>query len=132
MTITYIWRGEFTNESLNRLHAEAFRHRPLADDWRTQVTRHSLGWVCTCDDTDLVGFVNVAWDGGVHAFVLDTIVADRYRHRGIATEMVRISTRKAREARCEWLHVDFEEHLHEFYFDRCGFERTNAGLIKLI
>jgi hypothetical protein len=86
MTITYIWQGEFANESLNRLHAEAFRHRPLFDDWWAQVTRQSLGWVRTYDGADLVGFLNVAWDGGVHAFILDTIVADRYRHRGIATE----------------------------------------------
>ena len=44
-------------------------------DWRAQVERHSLGWVCATDGGgSLVGFVNVAWDGGVHAFVLDTLV----------------------------------------------------------
>lgn len=38
---------------------------------------------------------------------------------------------KARAARCEWLHVDFEAHLRPFYFDACGFEETSAGLIAL-
>jgi hypothetical protein len=76
MKIEYNWRGEFTNEALNHLHAEGFQHRLLADDWWAQVTRHSLGWVCARHNQDLVGFVNVAWDGGVHVFVLDTVVAD--------------------------------------------------------
>jgi hypothetical protein len=29
-------------------------------------------------------------------------------------------------------HVDFESSLSGFYFERCGFAPTNAGLIKLI
>ena len=37
----------------------------------------------------------------------------------------------ARSAGCEWLHVDFEDHLHGVYFDACGFTPTNAGLIEL-
>jgi ribosomal protein S18 acetylase RimI-like enzyme len=132
MTIEYRWRSEFTNEALNHLHAEAFQHRLLTDDWRAQVSRHSLGWVCAHDSQVLVGFVNVAWDGGVHAFVLDTVVAAEYRHRGIATAMIGICVKEARGARCEWLHVDFENHLKDFYFDRCGFKPTNGGLIKLV
>ncbi len=132
MNIRYSWRGEFTNEALNHLHAEGFQHRLFADDWWGQVTRHSLGWVWAHHNQDLVGFVNVACDGGVHAFVLDTLVADRYRHRGVATEMIRICTKEARGARCEWLHVDFVDPLRAFYFDRCGFETTNGGVIKLV
>jgi hypothetical protein len=30
----------------------------------------------------------------------------------------------------EWLHVDFEPHLDEFYH-KCGFKETRAGLIRL-
>jgi hypothetical protein len=37
----------------------------------------------------------------------------------------------ARAAGCEWLHVDFDDHLRSFYFDACGFTPTNAGLIAL-
>lgn len=93
--------------------------------------RHSLGWVCAFDDSTLVGFVNVAWDGAGHAFILDTVVADSHRRAGIGAELVAVATREARAAGCEWLHVDFEDHLREFYFDACGFQSTNAGLIPL-
>jgi N-acetylglutamate synthase-like GNAT family acetyltransferase len=130
--IEFVWRGNFTNEALNQLHAEGFNHRLFADDWRTQVSSHSLGWVCARHNQQLIGFVNVAWDGGVHAFILDTLVTDAYRHRGIATRMIELCTKEAKRAGCEWLHVDFEDHLKKFYFDRCGFQPTNAGLIKLL
>ncbi|KUF19047.1 GNAT family N-acetyltransferase [Streptomyces silvensis] len=132
MTITYEWRGDFDNEDVNVLHAEAFEHPLLPIDWQTQLRRHSLGWVCARGaDGSLVGFVNVAWDGGVHAFVIDTMVAEDARKSGIGTELVATAVRGAREASCEWLHVDFDEHLRPFYFEACGFVPTDAGLIAL-
>jgi GNAT superfamily N-acetyltransferase len=133
MSIIYTWRGPFENAELNALHAEAFGHEVFDDDgwdWSAQV-QHSLGWVCARDASALVGFVNVAWDGEVHAFVLDTMVASSARHRGIGTELVAATVAEARAAGCEWLHVDFEDHLRPFYFDACGFAPTNAGLISL-
>ncbi|MFD0417744.1 GNAT family N-acetyltransferase [Streptomyces sp. NPDC127108] len=131
MTITYDWRGAFDNGEVNALHAEAFDHVVLTIDWLAQVRRHSLGWVCARRDGELVGFVNVAWDGGVHAFVLDTMVAAGGRRAGVGSELVAVAAREARAAGCEWLHVDFDEHLRDFYFDACGFEPTDAGLIAL-
>ena len=131
MAVAYAWRGAFTSAELNVLHAEGFEHDLLDWDWRGQVERHSLGWVTAREDDELVGFVNVAWDGVVHAFVLDTMVAMRARRRGIGTELVAIAVTEARNAGCEWLHVDFEDHLRAFYFDACGFTPTNAGLIEL-
>lgn len=131
MTITYEWRGGFDNHEVNFLHAEAFEHRVLADDWQAQVRRHSLGWVCARDADRLVGFVNVAWDGGVHAFVLDTMVAADARRRGVGHTLVGIAVREARAAGCEWLHVDFDPHLRSFYFAACGFTPTDAGVIRL-
>lgn len=65
----------------------------------------------------LVGFVNVAWDGASHAFILDTVVARSHRSRGIDTELVAVAVREAKAAGCEWLHVDFELHLRRFHFD---------------
>ncbi|MFF0739395.1 GNAT family N-acetyltransferase [Streptomyces sp. NPDC004111] len=131
MTITYEWRGDFENEAVNALHSEAFDHAPLPIDWWVQVNRHSLGWVCARVASRLVGFVNVAWDGGVHAFVLDTMVVEDMRKAGVGTELVAVAARHARAAHCEWLHVDFDDHLRPFYFDACGFEPTDAGLIAL-
>lgn len=37
----------------------------------------------------------------------------------------------AKAAGCEYLHVDFEDHLGPFYFGACGFAATNAGLLSL-
>lgn len=132
MNVRYEWRGEFANAAVNGLHAEAFGHRVLAgDDWYGQVRRHSLGWVCAWDGEELVGFVNVAWDGSVHAFILDTMVSAAAGRQGVGTKLVAVATDEARRAGCEWLHVDFEDHLTGFYFDACGFTPTNAGLIAL-
>ena len=130
--IRYAWRGPFTNAELNPLHAEGFGHAVLPDDdWVGQVERHSLGWVTAREDDRLVGFVNVAWDGGVHAFLLDTLVPRSHRGRGIGTRLVAIAAEGARAARCEWLHVDWDDDLRRFYVDACGFVVTEAGLLRL-
>ncbi|WP_407562932.1 GNAT family N-acetyltransferase [Streptomyces sp. 184] len=131
MTITYEWRGAFDNADVNALHAEGFDHPVLDIDWRAQLGRHSLGWVCARDGGVLAGFVNVAWDGGVHAFVLDTVVAAARRREGVGVALVAEAVAGARAAGCEWLHVDFDEELRPFYFDGCGFTATPAGLIAL-
>jgi len=126
------WRGAFDNRALNELHAEAFEHRVLDDDWTAQVRGHSLGWVCAWGEGgELVGFVNVPWDGACHAFIVDAIVSARAGRQGIGTAMVKLATEQAREAGCEWLHVDFEEHLRSFYVDACGFQPAPAGVVKL-
>ena len=133
MAITYTWRGDVSSTELNRLHADAFETRVYGDDewdWVAQLG-HSLGWVVARDGDVLAGFVNVVWDGLVHAWIQDTMVAIAARHRGIATELVARAVDQSRAAGCEWLHVDFEDHLRAFYLETCGFEPTNAGLIRL-
>jgi GNAT superfamily N-acetyltransferase len=75
--------------------------------------------------------VNVAWDGGVHAFLLDTKTHGLFQRKGIGTHLVELAARQAKAASCEWLHVDFEPELEAFYFDACGFQPTPAGLIHL-
>lgn len=131
MTIDYQWRGRFGNDEINALHAEGFGHRLLDDDWWGQLNRHSLGWVIARDGEALVGFVNVAWDGGIHAFILDTLVAPAARRRGIGAALVGVAAGEASAAGCDWLHVDFDEPLRDFYFKACGFQSTPAGLIRL-
>ena len=131
MTITYEWRGDFGNAAINALHAEGFGHRRGDVDWRARVHQHSLGWVCAWQGGELAGFVNVAWDGGAHAFILDTVVAAGARRAGIGTGLIAAAVEHARAAGCEWLHVDFEDHLAGFYVQACGFIPTSAGLISL-
>ncbi len=100
MTITYKWRGDVRDAELNTLHAEAFGHEVYPDDeWNwTEQLGHSLGWVCARDGDELVGFVNVPWDGVVRAFVLDTMVAASHGRRGIGTELVAVAVTEARRA----------------------------------
>ena len=129
--VEYSWRGPFADADVNALHAEGFGHRLLDDAWNAQLERHSLGWVTAVDGDELVGFVNVAWDGGVHVFLLDTLVRADRRRQGIGTALVRAAVAGARGSGCEWLHVDFDDHLRGFYLDECGFTPTGAGLVPL-
>lgn len=131
MNTRYEWRGEFTNAALNQLHAEGFDHQLHADDWVKQTQQHSLGWVCAYAGEELIGFVNVAWDGAFHSFLLDTLVAAGFRRRGIGSKLVEMAAAGARAAGCEWLHVDFDPELRDFYTQVCGFESTDAGLMAL-
>jgi hypothetical protein len=131
MDVRYTWRAPFANADVNSLHAEGFAHAVLHTDWRTRVERHSLGWVCAFEADRLIGFVNVAWDGGAHAFVVDTLVDRARRHAGVGRGLLDVATRESRAAGCDWLHVDFEEELREFYVGACGFAPTSAGLIAL-
>jgi len=123
------WRGPITDDEMVDL-VESHGGDPLAG-WWAQVRSHSLGWVAARSAGVLVGFVNVAWDGGDHAFLLDTKTRGGHQHQGIATRVVALAAEHAREAGCEWLHVDFSPELAPFYFDACGFRPTEAGLIHL-
>ena len=95
-----------------------------------QILPRSLGYLGAFDGQRLVGFVNLAWDGGVHAFVLDTCVHADFQRRGIASDLVRQAAQVAKSRGAQWLHVDFEPQLESFYRG-CGFRPTGAGLIDL-
>jgi len=132
--ITYEWRGRVGNAELNALHAEAFETRVYDEDewnWVELLQRHSLGWVVARDGGRLVGFVNVLWDGLVHAWLQDTMVLGSARCHGVGRALVAAAVAETRSAGCEWLHVDFDDSLRPFYYDACGFTPTNGGLIEL-
>lgn len=121
---------EIGNEELNALFGEAW---PAHSEWDfTRTLAHSLAWVCAyrSGNEQLVGFVNLAWDGAQHAFILDTTVHPDFRRRGIGQRLVHEAVTVAWEHGLEWVHVDYEPHLHEFY-DACGFRHTPAGVIDL-
>lgn len=129
------WRGEFSSTEVNRLHAEAFGTRVFSDtewDWRRLCAEHSLGWVVARDDDGaLTGFVNVLWDGLVHAWLQDVMVAAAARRHGLGVGLVRAARAGATAAGCEYLHVDFDADLRDFYLGACGFTPTGAGLMRL-
>ena len=131
MPITYVSRFAVDDAVLSRLHARAFGYAETVSGWRRRLDRHALTWIGAFhDDGALIGFVQVAWDGGTHAFLLDTAVAPEHQRRGVGAGLVAAAVRDVEAAGCEWLHVDFEPHLAGFY-GRCGFRGTAAGVLPL-
>ena len=117
-----------TDEVWNALHLKGNPdHR-----WESCETflNYCLGYIGAYDGENLIGYVRVAWDARDHAFLLDPTVIPSMRRQGIGTELVKRATELAQKAGCEWLHVDFDPHLKEFYRE-CGFRHTEAGLIQL-
>lgn len=96
----------------------------------TTILERSLAHIGAYEGERLIGFVNIAWDGGVHAFLLDTCVHPGFRRQGIGKRLVKEAVTLARKRGTSWLHVDYEAHLEGFYAD-CGFRPTKAGLIRL-
>lgn len=125
-------RFPIDDEVLSELHRRAFGGSAGAPrPWAERLQRHSLTWVGAFDADDLVGFVHLCWDGGAHAFVLDTIVHPEYQRRGIGRGLLQAAAVEGERAGCQWLHVDYEPHLQAFYRDSCGFRPTEAGLLRL-
>ncbi|MBW3571179.1 MAG: GNAT family N-acetyltransferase [Gemmatimonadetes bacterium] len=126
--IDFRLRPPVSSDDLNALFAAAWPdHESQAYD---HVLARSLAWICAFADGKLVGYVNVAWDGGEHAFLLDPTVHPQHRRRGIGRELVWRAVAAAREGGAGWMHVDYEPHLDGFYH-ACGFRPTAAGLIRL-
>jgi len=126
--IDYRVRPPVTNQELDPLFASAWP-RHTAFDF-TPVLRQSLAWVCAYAGERLVGYVNLAWDGARHAFILDTTVHADFQRRGIGRRLVELAADEARAKGVHWVHVDYEPHLHEFY-RRCGFHPTMAALRRV-
>ena len=121
---------EVSDDALNGLISAAWEGLAAEQGIGARLRQHSLAYLCAFEGTELVGFVNVAWDGGVHGFILDTTVHPNYQRCGIGTALVEKAAELAKERGLEWLHVDYEEELKTFY-KACGFRPTRAGLIKL-
>jgi len=102
-------------------------------DWTgdlDSILDRSLVHVGAYEGETLIGYVNVAWDGGVHAFLLDPTVHPSHRRRGIGSGLVKRAIEIARDRGATWMHVDYEPHLDSFY-KSCGFRDTTAGVLKL-
>jgi GNAT superfamily N-acetyltransferase len=131
MAVELRLRGPVDDAELSALHATAFGVDPVVEPWSVRLERHSLLWVTAADDGRLVGFANVIGDGGAHAVLLDVVVDPARQGSGIGTRLVEAAADAARDAGCEWLHVDFEAELAEFYLGACRFRPTAAGLRRL-
>lgn len=128
MEIVYRFSPAVSNEVLNALFQAAWATHSYHDF--QPILQRSLVYVCAYQSEKLVGFVNLAWDGGIHAFLLDTSVHPDLQRRGIGRELVQQAVLAAQQRGLKWVHVDFEPHLRDFY-RQCGFRPTEAGLLDL-
>src|SRR6185295_15262136 len=90
VTIEYRLSPPLTNQALNALFSvgwPSWQKASDTSDWQP-VLEHSLVYVCAFEADRLIGFVNVAWDGRDHAFILDTRVHPDFRLHGIGKELV--------------------------------------------
>ena len=126
--IVYRVSPSITNEALNELFNASWPDH-VETNFQIELN-HSLLYICAFSDEQLVGFVNVAWNGGIHAFLLDTKVHTAYRRKGIGSQLIRKAAALAQAKGIHWLHVDYEPHLTHFYRE-CGFHDTQAGLMRL-
>ena len=133
MTVELKVKFPVDDDALSELHRRAFSPGSADTDvvprpWASRLERHSLTWIGAFSSGQLVGFVHAVWDGGIHAFILDTAVDPDFRRRGIGRDLVNAVTAEAFTAGCEWVHVDYEPELAGFYENDCGFRPTSAGL----
>ena len=128
LDIVYRLSPEVTAWELTELFSASWKECS-APDFRS-VLDHSLLFICAYHREWLVGFVRLAWDGCRHAFLLDPTVRPEYRRRGIGRELIRFAELEAGRHGIRWIHLDYEPYLRSFY-ERCGFRRTEAGLIRV-
>jgi len=127
-TIEYRVCPPVSDSELNGLFTASWPNH-LATDFQA-VLRSSMAYICAYQGGEIVGYVNAAWDGKKHAFVLDTTVRPSHRHRGIGRQLVLRAIEEAKARGVVWVHVDFEPNLRDFY-SHCGFRPSEAGVISL-
>lgn len=128
LSVQYLINPPVDNDALNTLFSSAWEGHTSRNF--EPILSRSLAYLGAFAGGSLVGFVNLAWDGGCHAFLLDTTVHADWQHQGIGRQLVLQAIHVAGKRGIEWLHVDYEPHLDGFY-TACGFRPTLAGLIRL-
>ncbi|WP_374206973.1 GNAT family N-acetyltransferase [Crossiella sp. S99.1] len=124
--VTILVRPELENDRLNELFHDSWPgHETI--DFKPILTR-SLVWVAAFLESNLVGFVNVIGDGGIHAIILDAVVHMEHRGKGVGKSLVCTAVEKTRDFGARVLHVDYEPGLEQFYRS-CGFRTISGGLM---
>ena len=95
-----------------------------------KILDQSLTYICAFYHGEIIGFVNVAWDGDTHAVLHDLTVHPDYRRQGIAEQLVLAAIDKVKTLPVTYLHTYYEHHLEPLY-KKCGFRDIKAGLIKM-
>lgn len=117
-----------SNAALNALFTQAWPARPPVNFPR--LLKHALLYICAFHDRELIGFVKLISDGGVHGFILDPTVAPAWQRQGVGHALLDAVKHEAARRGLTWLHVDYEARLAPFY-KACGFTSTKAGVLRL-
>jgi len=98
--VTYRWRGPLTDAEMVELVNAHGGNSEVG--WWDRIRPHSLGWVTARVSAGrLVGLVNVVFDGGDHAFLIDTKTHGGHQRKGIGTRIVHFAAQHAKAAGCE-------------------------------
>jgi GNAT superfamily N-acetyltransferase len=126
--VAYLERASLDNDELQALFVRAWAGNGKVG--YDAVLARSFTWISAHHGARLIGFVNVAWDGGVHFFLLDTTVDPDYRHGGVGSRLV-VSAVDACRGHGEWVHVDAGAELMERLYVPAGFGPAHAGTIDV-
>ena len=127
--IAYRLREPVNLDALQRLFAASWPEGQPKSSYERVLDR-AFTWVTAHDRGELIGFVNIAWDGGVHFFLLDTTVAPSHRGQGVGRHLVETAIEACR-GHGEWIHVDADEALMDRLYWPAGFGVAYAGVRKL-
>jgi GNAT superfamily N-acetyltransferase len=116
-----------TDEQLNWLFKASWSEHHACEF--EPVLSRSLAYFGAYSASRLIGFVNLAWDGGQHAFLLDPTVHPDFRRQGVGRSLVKAAIQLVSARGITWLHVDYEAALEPFYRS-AGFMPTRAGLLR--
>ena len=96
-----------------------------------QVLERSFAWVLVFRGGQLLGFANVAWDGGPNYFLMDLSIdpscaEDDQIFKGMIEAAVQRCQKEGGSVR-----IDAPEDLLQSFFQPLGFRRVTAGVIHL-
>lgn len=96
-----------------------------------QVLERSFAWVTAHRDGRLLGFANVAWDGGSNYFLLDlTIDPSCADQDEIFKDMIEAAVDRCRKEGGS-LRIDAPDELLKSFFQPMGFKPVSAGVMNL-
>lgn len=126
--IEYRLNTPVSSSALDQLYLVSWPNHQPPYDFGPELA-HALAYACAYAGDELIGFVRLAWDGGVHAFLLEPTVRPDYRRRGIGRALVERALSHIRAHGISIVHVDYLPDKRGFY-EACGFRTGLGGILE--
>lgn len=122
--------GDVTSAEINDLMDLVMPGRKH-DDF-TETLKRSLGYVVVRDETGtLIGYCNLAWDGGRHATIFDLNVHPDHRNQNFVFPMLQKLVDVAKNTPdLRYLHADFNKFRTKIA-EKYGFEIIHGAIMYL-